>query len=130
MNVLRPGTAIAAVAALCFGLIAGVAQADPSGKWRVGFSGYTGNDGTLTLRVTPEGGTAVDVETKVGARSNADKIAKAVRDSLKVSLGEGYHIETDDGEDVVIGKTGKTPKFEMTLVCSSLTNLSIGIKRE
>ena len=70
------------------------------------------------------------VETKVVAHSGAEKVAKAVRDSLKVSLGDGYHVETDDGEDVVIGRTGKTPKFEVTQASSTLTGLEVSISRE
>ena len=40
------------------------------------------------------------------------------------------HVETDDGEDVVIGRTGKTPKFAVTLASSTLTGLEVGIRRE
>jgi hypothetical protein len=96
----------------------------------VAFSSRAGNDGTFTLRVAPEGGAPVDVDTKIAANSGADKVAKAVRDSLRVSLGKGYHVETDDGEDVVIGREGKTPKFEVTLACSTLTGLVVWIKKE
>ena len=39
-------------------------------------------------------------------------------------------IETEDGEDVVIGRSGKTPKFEVTLASSTLTGLEVGIRRE
>ena len=130
MRVLRLSPALAATAVLCIGMAATLAQADPAGKWRVKFDGYTGNDGTIVLRVTPEGGTAVDVETRITAKTSDSGVAKAMRDSLKASLGEGYKIETDDGQDVVVGKSGDTPKFDVTLVSSSLLGLSIGIKRE
>ena len=121
-------TAIAA--AICLGTLATAAQADPAGKWRVAFSSRAGNDGTFTLRVAPEGGAPVDVETTITANSSADKVAKAVRDSLRVVLGEGYDVETDDGEDVVIGREGKTPKFEVTLACTNVTGLEVWIKKE
>ena len=89
------------------GSFAVAAQADPAGKWRVEFGSHADNDGTLTLRISPEGGAPVDVETKITAKSSAGKVAKAVRDSLRASLGEGYHVETDDGEDVVIESRGQ-----------------------
>ena len=76
-----------------------VAQADPAGKWRIEFDDHADNDGTITLRVSPEGGTRIDVET-------------------------------DDGEDVVTARSGKTPKFEVTLASSTLTGLEVGIRRE
>lgn len=125
---LRP--VMLGVAAISFGILATIAQADPAGKWRIEFGSRADNDGVITLRVSPEGGTPVDVETKVAAKSGASSVAKSVRDSLKVSLGEGYHVETDDGQDVVIGKKGKTPKFEVTLASSSLTGLKVKIGRE
>ena len=121
-------TALAGI--ICLGSLAAAAQADPAGKWRVEFGSHADNDGTLTLRVAPEGGTPVDVETKITAKSGAGKVAKAVSDSLKVSLGEGYHVETDDGEDVVIMREGKTPKFEVTLAGSTLTGLVVKIEKE
>ncbi len=122
--------AATAIAAVGIAWVGTVAQADPAGKWRIELDDHADNDGTITLRVSPEGGTPIDVETKVVARSGAEKVAEAVRDSLKVSLGDGYHIETDDGEDVVIGRSGKTPKFEVTLASSTLTGLEVGIRRE
>ena len=122
--------AVTAITAVGIALLGTIAQADPASKWRVAFEHRADNDGTITLRVSPEGGTPVDVETKVVAHSGADKVAKAVRDSLKVSLGDGYHVETDDGEDVVIGRTGKTPKFEVTQAGSTLTGLQVSIRRE
>ena len=115
---------------ICLGSLAAAAQADPAGKWRVEFGSHADNDGTLTLRVAPEGGTPVDVETKITTKSGAGKVAKAVSDSLKVSLGEGYHVETDNGEDVVIMREGKTPKFEVTLAGSTLTGLVVKIEKE
>ncbi len=130
MTISRLRPAIAVLAAMSLATIATIAQADPAGKWRVEFSDRADNDGVLTLHVSPEAGTPVDVETKITAKSSPDRVAKTVRDSLRVSLGDGYHVETDDGEDVVIKKVGKTPKFELTLASSTLTGLQVKIKRE
>lgn len=130
MSISRLKPAMAVVAAICLGAIATVAQADPAGKWRIQFDDRPDNDGTITFRITPEGGTPVDVETKITTRSSPNKVADTVSDSLKVTLGEGYHVETDDGEDVIIKRRGDTPKFEVTLASSSLTGLQVKIKRE
>src|SRR4030095_8036058 len=110
---LRSIPAIAAVIVLAAS--ASVAQADPAGKWRVQFENSTYNDGTITLRIAPEGGAPVDAEAKVTKGSGAGFVAKAVRDALRASLGEGYDVETDDGQDVVIRTKGQTPKFDLTL---------------
>jgi hypothetical protein len=129
MHRIRTGlTAIAA--AVCLGSFAAGVQADSAGKWRVLFGSRADNDGALTLRISPEGGAPVDVATAITAKSGPDKVAKTVRDSLRVALGDGYHVETDDGEDVVIKREGKTPKFEVTLASTTLTGLDVKIKKE
>lgn len=124
----RPAATLSTL--LLCGALASTAQADPSNKWRVEFDGRAANDGTLVLRVNPVGGESVNVETKVAASSGEEHIARAVADSLKISLGEGYHVETDDGEDVIVRSTGKTPRFDLTLARSSLTGLEIQIEPE
>jgi len=51
-----------------------------------------------------------------------------VTGALKAQLGKGYKVEVDDGEDVMIKKSGNTPKFEVSLVSSSVTGLNLKIK--
>src|SRR5262245_30590918 len=104
----------AIAAAIALAASAAVAHADPAVKWRIQFGDYTGNDGTITFRIAPEGGAPVDVETKLTKGSGASNAARTVKDSLKVSLGEGYKVETDDGQDVIIRANSKTPKFDLT----------------
>lgn len=130
MTISRIRPVIAVLAAISLATIATLAQADPAGKWRIEFGDHADNDGVLTLRVSPDGGAPVDVETKITAKSGLERVAKTVRDSLRVSLGEGYHVETDDGEDVVVGRKGKTPRFYLRLASSTLTGLQVKIKRE
>jgi hypothetical protein len=130
MNTSRISPALALLATIGLATIATIAQADPTGKWRIEFGDRADNNGVLTLRVSPEGGAPVDVETTIPAKSGPDRVARTVRDSLRVSLGDGYHVETDDGEDVVIKRRGKTPKFELTLANSTLTGLQVKINRE
>jgi hypothetical protein len=122
------GIAVLAVAVLAAFALS--AQADPAAKWRIEFGSYARSDGALTLRISPEGGTPVDVETKITARSSADKAAKALRDSLKTSLGAGYDVETDDGEDVIVRAASKTPKFEVSLGSSTVAGLSVAFHKE
>ena len=107
-----------------------IAQADPAAKWRIQFGEYSANDGAITFHVAPEGGTAVDVETKISKGSGATSVARKVKDSLKASLGDGYDVETDDGQDVIIRAESKTPKFDLTLAGSTLAGTSVRFKME
>jgi hypothetical protein len=117
-------------AALVLATAASIAEADPALKWRIQFADYTANDGTITFHVAPEGGTAVDVETKLTKGTGASSTARAVKDSLKAALGEGYKVETDDGQDVIVRANSKTPKFDLTLAGSTLAGLSVRFRKE
>lgn len=125
MNNLRKVMALSAIVALS---LVGVANAEPDSKWRVIFDHWAEVDGELVLRVAPVGGTPIDVTAKVPKGMTENHVAELVSGALKAQLGGGYKVSVDDGEKVVIKKTGKTPKFEVTLVSSSATGLNIKIK--
>jgi hypothetical protein len=80
---------LAMVAATLLALSAVGAQAEPSKKWRIKLNHRVDNDATVVFRVSPVGGTPIDVETKIPAGTGENKAAKMIRDSFQVSLGEG-----------------------------------------
>ena len=86
---------------------------------------------SIVLRIAPieGGGDPIEVETKVPKGTSENNVADLVSASLKATLGsKNYRIGTDDGEDVVIKTRGKTKKFELTMVSTSLTGLEIKVK--
>ena len=105
-----------------------LASAEPQSKWRIVFDHWAENDGELVLRIAPLNGTPIDVTTKIVKNTTENAVADLVKGSLKAQLGKGYKVEVDDGEDVLIKKSGKTPKFEVTMVSSSVTGLNVKIK--
>jgi hypothetical protein len=131
MNRADSRRAMAVVMAAVFACFAGMAHAKPSGNWRVEFNHQADNDGTIVLRIAPVegGGAPVDVETKIPKGTTENNVADLVVASLKATLGtKNYRIGTDDGEDVVIKKRGKTKNFELTMVSTTLTGLEIKVK--
>lgn len=126
----RLRTVAAFLAALVLAAAASIAQADPAGKWRIQFANYTNNDGAITFHLAPEGGSAVDVETKISKGSGATTVARSVKDAFKAKLGDGYDVETDDGQDVIVRAESKTPKFDLTLAGSTLAGLSVRFRKE
>jgi len=108
--------------------LGGFASAEPDSKWKVIFDHWAEVDGELVLRVAPVGGTPIDVSTKVPKGMTENHAAELVAGALKAQLGGGYKVSIDDSEKVVIKKTGKTPKFEVSLVSSTATGLNIKIK--
>jgi hypothetical protein len=117
-------------AALLLAAVSQAALADPAHKWRIGFDGQSAEDGAVVLRLNPINGKSIDVETRVPARSGDNHVALAVADSLKLSLGDRYHVETDDGESVIVSTDGDGPRFDLSLARSTLTGVQIEIKQE
>jgi hypothetical protein len=120
---------LAVVALAGIACVAAPAYAKPSGNWRISFNHQADNDGTIVFRIAPVEGTPIDVEVKIPARTTENNVADLVSAAMKATLGsDDYRVGVDDGEDVVVKKRGKTKKFELTMVSTSLTGLDIKVK--
>jgi hypothetical protein len=106
-----------------------LASAEPAGKWRVEFDHWAESDGALVLRIAPLNGTPIDVTTQIPENTTENRAADLVKGALKAALGKGYKVEVDDGEDVLIKKSGKTPKFEVSLV-TPVPGLNVKVKKD
>jgi len=120
--------------ALCFAFSAAVSAGDPpapkpSGKWRIEFDHWSETDGDLVLHFAPVSGEPVDVTTRIPVNTRENLVAELVAGSLKGQLGGGYHVEVDDGEDVIVKVKGKTPKFVLSVGSSTATGLKVKVKR-
>jgi len=124
---LRNAVAVMVIAGMA--LLAAPAFAKPSANWRIHFNHQADNDGAVVFRIAPVEGTPTDVEIKIPAGSTENKVADLVSAAIKATLGsDNYRVGVDDGEDVVVKSRGKNPKFELTMVSTSLTGLEIKVK--
>ncbi len=122
---------VAVVLTAAFGATALAAEEKPAYKWRIELDHTTDNDGEIVFRIAPEGGgTPIDVTTRIPAKTGENRSAKILRDSFKASLGKAYKVEVDDGEDVLVKAKGKTPKFMLTMVSTTLTGLEVEIEHD
>jgi hypothetical protein len=107
------------------------AGASPSNKWRLQFSGGADSDGTIVLRVTPKGGVPLDASIDIEDGTGENAVAKAVVKGLKAQLPEdGYHVERDDGEDVLVKKRHGAADFDLEIVSNSVKGVRINRDRE
>ena len=111
-------------------LSAGPLYADPSDQWRIEFDRGALNNGVLVLRVSPQGRAPIDVSTKIPERSSENRAARLLRDALRTALGEDFTVEQVDGENVIVTKRDTAPNFEVSLVRSSVSGLSIELERQ
>ena len=101
-----------------------------SNKWRIKVREGANNTGTLLFRVTPDKGTATDVLVNIEKGRSENGVAADVKDTFKKVLDpKVYHVETDDGEDVLVKKR-KGPNYEVKFVESTLKGTRIYIDKE
>ena len=101
-----------------------------SNKWRIKVSEGANNTGTLLFRVTPDKGTATDIVVNIDKGRSENGVAADIKNTFKKALDpKVYHIEIDDGEDVLV-KRKKGPNFEVKFVESTLKGTRINIHKE
>ena len=128
MNTVFPS--VASRLALLLALLACVAWASPSNKWRLQMSGDADSSGTLVLRLSPVDGADIDVEVAIPEGTGENASARLVRDAINAAAGKQYKSEVDDGEDVLVKRRSGQPDLVVTLVSNTVEGLRISIDRE
>lgn len=114
----------ASVAATALAWLA-TAQAAPSNKWRVEVDGKAGTAGSLQLTVTPEGGTSQQIDVPVAKGQSENQVARLIRDALKQAIGKDYHVEIDDGEDVLVKRRLGKSRLDLQLTGNSVQGIKL-----
>ncbi len=116
--------------AVLSGALASADELDLSNKWRIECDGGAKSDGKVVFRVTTMEGQATDVTATINAGTRENHVADRLRDTFKAALNPDiYHVETDDGEDVLVKKR-KGHDFELKFVESTVENVRFKIKKE
>jgi hypothetical protein len=122
--------ALSLVMLLCFCAVSWAATS-PSNKWRLQFSGGAHSDGVIVILITPKNGQATTAEIAIKKGTGENAVAKKVTRDLKVLLPKDYfHVERDDGEDVLIKKRRKGQNFAVDIVSNSVKGVRINPDRE
>jgi hypothetical protein len=112
-------------------LIAVSAQASPSNKWRLQFSGKSNSDGEIVFNITPVEGQAITATVAVKNNTGENGVAKTVVKALKLQLPtELYHVERDDGEDVLIKKRHGESDFDVEISSNSVDGVRVNPQHE
>lgn len=106
-------------------LLAFASQAAPSNKWRIEVDGSASTAGSIQLGITPEGATTQQVDIPVAKGLHENHVARLIRDALKAALGKGYHVEIDDGEDVLVKRRGSHPKLDIVIAGNSVQGIKL-----
>jgi hypothetical protein len=118
--------------ALSLGCLAGHAEDGPrlSNKWRIECDEGAKSDGTISFRLTPKDGMPIEVSVPITNGSGENKVAQTIKDTLEKSLdARTFHVEVDDGEDVLVKKKNG-PDFALEMTGSSVQGTRITIGKE
>lgn len=116
---------------LCLGLAASLAlAAGVENKWRLQFSGNAESDGRIVLELAPGEGEPMRATAAIAKGRGENAVARDVRDALRAQVGQRYHVEVDDGEDVLVKKRRGERDFVVTIVENSVAGVRIGIDAE
>ena len=117
--------------ALVLALVATVAlAAGMNNKWRLQFSGGAESDGRIVLELTPAEGEPLRATADIKQGRGENAVARDVRDALRAQVGKRYHVETDDGEDVLVKKRRGERDFVVTIVENSVQGVRINPETE
>ena len=101
-----------------------------SNKWRIEVKEGANNDGVARFRLTPKGEAATEVTVNVKDGRSENGVARDVKDAFKAALDpKRFHVEGDDGEDVLVKKKGG-PDFSIELLESTLKGTHFDLERE
>jgi hypothetical protein len=102
-----------------------------SNKWRLQFSGNAESDGVITMKFTPKKGEPTVAEIPIKKGTSENSVAKAVVKALKAQLPKDqYHIERDDGEDVLVKRKSGGVYFGYELVSNTVKGVRINPDKE
>lgn len=127
----RPRTFIFMITSLLALALCTTALAKPSNKWRLEFSGGSRSAGVIVIELTPIGGEQITVEIDVPSDTSENNVAKIVTETLKAKLpADAYHVERDDGEDVLIKARHGAAHFDVVIVSNTVEHVRINPDRE
>ena len=85
----------------------------------------------MVFRVSPKGHPAIDVRARIKDGTRENRVAVAIKKAFREQLpGDGFHVERDDGEDVLVKRRGKTPRFGLELISSDVKAVRINLDKE
>ncbi len=129
MGSYRRGLIFRSLFTLLLMVVVGIVVASPSNKWRLEVSGGADSAGEVLIRLTPEGGTPTDVRIAIPDGTGENHVAKLISAGLKAEVGDTYHVEVDDGEDVLVKKRGG-PDFDLEILEMSVKGSRIHPQHE
>jgi hypothetical protein len=108
-----------------------VFAAGVSNKWRIQVSEGAKSTGVISFLISPEDEESILVVVEIPDGTWENHVARIIRDTMKEKLPrKHFHIEVDDGEDVLIKKRHHQSNFGLKLVDNTVKSVRISLDKE
>lgn len=107
------------------------ALAANSNKWRIQCSEGAKSSGEITFRFEFGDAADFDISVPIPKGTSENGVARTIRDTFRQKLdAKRFHIEVDDGEDVLVKAKGGQKDFTITLAGNTVKAVRIVLDRE
>lgn len=102
-----------------------------SNKWRIEVSEGARSTGEMVFQITPRGGQSQLLTVPIARGTRENNVAKAIKDVFESELDEYlFHVERDDGEDVLVKKRHDSANFSLRVISSTVEAVRIRVQKE
>jgi len=102
-----------------------------SNKWRIEVSEGANSDGIISFLISPETSDNIQVDVAIPKGTGENHVARIIKKTMQQTLPKKrFHVERDDGEDVLVKKKHHQARFGLTLVSNSVKSVRINIDKE
>jgi len=99
--------------------------------YRISVDDDANSDGEIVFRVTNKDGTTKDVTVAIKKGTNENSVAGAIKKAFVEQIGtKDYNIEMEDGENVIIERSGGKGDTSLVLVSNSVKNVDVKVHRD
>jgi hypothetical protein len=99
--------------------------------YRISVDDDANSDGEIVFRVTTKDGATKDVTVAIKKGTNENSVASAIKKAFVEQLGaKNYNIEMEDGENVIIERSGGKGDTSLVLVSNSVKNVGVKVHRD
>ncbi len=116
---------------LTVALSSGIHALGSSNKWRIEVSEGANSDGAIVFDVLVGGYDTRTVTTDIEDGYSENHVARVIANAFHDQLPrEAFHVEVDDGEDVLVKARGDIRSFELRLRDNAVRGVRINLDRE
>jgi hypothetical protein len=102
-----------------------------SNKWRMQFSGGSDTTGVIIVNIIPNNSAPITIEINVPSDLSENEVAEQAMNFLAANLpNDIYHVERDDGEDVLVKRRMGAENFELVIVSNTVEGVRINLDKE